>query len=307
MSDFYYNIFERRQYEIMILDFCDAVEEFKEWLRLRKLSEETVRGYGMDVLQYYEWRATSWNAPINVIELAPSDFEGYVAHLLHERNCQPRSVNRKLNGLSTFFECMIRKEYISKNPIIRLHRLKVIEQERVYLVAEEVEQILEAITHPVVNYFLKTMAFTGMRVSECRNLQLEHINFNEGYVLVVNGKGGKSRRIPLNEELAESLQYYNTTIRDADSPYFFALKRTGKVSAQYVNRLLREATERAGIKKHVTSHILRHSFASYLIKKGVHVAVIQKLLGHASLRTTSTYLHVDDTELVDAIGQVTYE
>lgn len=291
----------------MIVDFREAVEEFKEWLRLRKLSEETVRGYCMDVLQYYEWRASSWNAPIDVVALAPADFEGYVAHLLHDRACQPRSVNRKLNGLSTFFECLIRKEYITKNPITRLHRLKVIEQERVYLIAEEVEQILEAVKHPVVSCFLKTMAFTGMRVSECRNLQTAHINFQEGYIMVVNGKGGKSRRIPLNKELAVTLRHYQATVRQAESPYFFALKSTGQVSAQYVNRLLREATKRAGITKHVTSHILRHSFASYLIKKGVHVAVIQKLLGHASLRTTSTYLHVDDTELVEAVGQITYE
>lgn len=291
----------------MIMDYYEAEREFKEWLRLRKLSEETVRGYCMDVWQYYEWRATSWNAPINMLALAPTDFEGYVAHLLHDRACQPRSVNRKLNGLSTFFECLVRKEYIVKNPITRLHRLKVVEQERVYLLAEEVEQILDAVTHPVIACFLKTMAFTGMRVSECRNLQMTHINFKEKVLTVVNGKGGKSRRIPLNDELIEALQHYQVHVRDADSPYFFALTRTGKVSAQYVNRLLREATARAGITKHVTSHILRHSFASYLIKKGVHVAVIQKLLGHASLRTTSTYLHVDDTELVAAVDQVTYE
>lgn len=142
----------------MIVDYYEAEREFKEWLRLRKLSEETVRGYCMDVWQYYEWRATSWNAPINMLALAPTDFEGYVAHLLHDRACQPRSVNRKLNGLSTFFECLVRKEYIVKNPITRLHRLKVVEQERVYLLAEEVEQILDAVTHPVIACFLSNMS-----------------------------------------------------------------------------------------------------------------------------------------------------
>ncbi len=289
----------------MVIEFTGAIKEFKEWLQTRGLSEETVRGYCIDVRQYYEWRASSWNAPVDPSKIVLKDFDGYVAYLLRERACQPSSVNRKLNGLSTFFECLIQKEYRMTNPLLRLHRLKVVEQERVYLLAEEVERILDAVEHPVIHYFLKVMAFTGMRVSECRNLKMWHINFEELAITVVNGKGGKSRRIPLNEELSKELLHYIENVRDArESDYFFALKRTGKVSPQYVNRILREATERAGVLKHVTSHILRHSFASYLIKKGTHVAVIQKLLGHANLRTTSTYLHVDDTDLVVALERL---
>lgn len=288
-----------------MIEFTAAIPEFKEWLQTRKLSDETVRGYCIDVRQFYEWRASRWNAPVDAGRLELVDFDGYVNYLLHDRACQPNSVNRKLNSLSTFFECLIQKEYRTTNPMLRVHRLKVVEQERIYLSAEEVERILSAVEHPVIHYFLKMMAFTGMRVSECRNLQMSHVDFESLAITIINGKGGKSRRIPLNEELKKELLYYIQNVRDAEnSTHFFALKRTGKVSPQYVNKILREAAKRIGIHKHVTSHILRHSFASYLIKKGTHVAVIQKLLGHANLRTTSTYLHVDDTELVVALERL---
>lgn len=289
----------------MVVEFTKAMGEFKEWLRMRGLSRETIRGYCIDLRQYYEWRANSWNAPIDAARLKVADFDGYIAYLLDKRLCQPQSVNRKLNALSTFFTYLVQKEYRTTNPMLRIHRLKIVEQERVYLTAHEVDSILEEVKHPVIYYFLKTMAFTGVRVTECCNLKLSHINFKEKTLQVVNGKGGKSRTIPLNEELSQELQHYKQFVRNAEgSSRFFALKKTGQVSAQYVNRILQEAASCAGVTKHVTSHILRHSFASYLIKKGVHVAVIQKLLGHANLRTTSTYLHVDDTELVSALEKL---
>lgn len=292
---------------VKVLCFSDALELFEEWLVLRQLSSETVRVYLIDVRQFYVWRSRLWNAPVNVCALESRHFDGYVSFLLDERACQPRSVNRKLNALSTFFQCLMLKEWMSHNPMTRVSRLKVVEEERVYLTGEEVERLLEAVDHPIVYYFLRTMALTGMRVSECVNLQVHHVDFERRSLLVENGKGGKSRRIPLNDELFDDLSYYVAHVRpDVRTSNMFAYERTGQVSSQSINAHLKEAAKRARIDKHVTSHMLRHSFASYLITKGVHVAVIQKLLGHTNLRTTSTYLHVDQSELVEAIQQVDY-
>lgn len=291
-----------------VLCYREAIEIFEEWLQLRQLSPETVRGYGIDVRQFYEWRSKKWNAPINVCALESRHFEGYIAYLMEERACQPRSVNRKLNALSTFFECLILKDWMTHNPMEKVTRLKVVEDERTYLTAEEVDRLLRHVDHPVVYYFLRTMAFTGMRVSECMYLKLEHLDLEKQSLLVYQGKGGKSRRIPLNDEITEDLHYYLNYVRPlVSTPYVFAFRRTGQVSRQSINNHLKRAKERAGIDKDVTSHMLRHSFASYLITKGVHVAIIQKLLGHANLRTTSTYLHVDQQDLIDAIQQVDYE
>lgn len=152
-----------------------------------------------------------------------------------------------------------------------------------------------------------TMVYTGLRVNECIHLTLQDVDFEGNNIQVINGKGGKNRTVPMNQQLKQQLQTYLAEHRpQTDSLFFFTLKKSGTVSAQYVNRTLKGACEKAGIEKHVTSHILRHSFASYLVKKDTHVAVIQRLLGHASVKTTSVYLHVHQEDLQVAVNQIDF-
>lgn len=284
-----------------------AIPEFEEWLAIRGLSDETLRGYHMDIHQFSKWITSTSNGPVLIDEITVKQLEGFARYLSNERGCQPRSVNRKINALSTFFQCMKKKKYILENPLEDFERMKVPDTERTYLNKAEVEAIIQAIQHSVIHYFVMTMAYTGLRVNECIHLTLNDVNFEEGYIQVINGKGGKNRTVPMNQQLKEQLQTYLAEHRpQTDSLFFFALKKTGTVSAQYVNRTLKAAYEKAGIEKHVTSHILRHSFASYLVKKDTHVAVIQRLLGHASVKTTSVYLHVHQEDLQAAVNQIDF-
>lgn len=284
-----------------------AISEFQEWLSLRGMSGETLRGYDVDINQFSRWISAKSNSPVIIDEISVTYIEDFVSYLVNVRGCQPRTVNRKINALSTFFQCMKKKKFISENPMEDFERMKVADSERVYLSKEEVETIIGAIKHPVLHYFTMTMAYTGLRVRECNHLTLNDVNFEEGYIQVNNGKGGKNRTLPLSKHLREQLSDYLEHHRpQTDSLYFFALKRTGTVSPQYVNRMLKEACEETGMKKHVTSHILRHSFASYLVKNDTHVAVIQRLLGHASVKTTSVYLHVNQDDLQAAVDQIDF-
>lgn len=284
-----------------------AIPEFQEWLSIRGMSDETLRGYDVDVHQFSRWISAKSNSPVLIDEISVKHIEQFVSYLTNERGCKPRTVNRKINALSTFFQCMKKKKFIMENPIEDFERMKVPDSERVYLRKEEVEAIIQAIDHPVLYYFAMTMAYTGLRVNECIHLTMNDVDFEEGYIQVINGKGGKNRTLPFNTHLKEELSHYLNEHRpQTDSLFFFALKKTGTVSGQYVNRILKEAYERAGIEKHVTSHILRHSFASYLVKKDTHVAVIQRLLGHASVKTTSVYLHVHQEDLQSAVDQIDF-
>lgn len=284
-----------------------AMPEFQEWLKIRGLSQETLRGYHVDLRQFSKWITAASNGPVFIDEITVKQLEKFVAYLTYERGCQPRSVNRKINSLSIFFHCMKQKKFIEENPLNAIDRVKVPESERTYLNKNEVEAIIQAIDHPVLHYFSMTMAYTGLRVNECIHLTLSDVNFEENYIQVINGKGGKNRTIPLNVQLKEQLIDYLKNHRPkTESLFFFALKRSGTVSAQYVNQTLKVACQKAGIEKHVTSHILRHSFASYLVKKDTHVAVIQRLLGHASLKTTSVYLHVNQDDLQHAVNQIDF-
>ncbi|NRD77315.1 tyrosine-type recombinase/integrase [Bacillus sp. BRMEA1] len=284
-----------------------AIVEFKEWIANRGLSKETLRGYDMDTRQFSRWLTAKANSPVILDEITLPHIEDFVSYLINEKEIKPSSVNRKINALSTFFQCMKKKKYITDNPMEDFQRMKVPESERIYLSKEEVEAIIQAIDHPVIHYFAMTMAYSGLRINECIHLTLNDVNFEDNLIQVINGKGGKNRTIPMNKHLKIQLEkYLNCHRPDTDSLFFFALKKTGTVSTQYVNRELKEACEKAGIKKHVTSHILRHSFASYLVKKDTHVAVIQRLLGHASVKTTSVYLHVQQDDLQAAVNQIDF-
>lgn len=284
-----------------------AIPEFQEWLSIRGMSRETVRGYHVDINQFSKWVSAKSNSPVLIDEISVQRIEEFVSYLTNERDCKPATINRKINALSTFFQCMKKKKFIMDNPLEDFQRVKVPDSERVYLSREEVESIIQAIDHPVLHHFAMTMAYTGLRVKECIHLTMKDVNFEEGYIQVINGKGGKNRTLPLSKHLKEHLEQYLKNHRpQTDSLYFFALKKTGTVSGQYVNRTLKDACEKAGITKHVTSHILRHSFASYLVKKDTHVAVIQRLLGHASVKTTSVYLHVHQDDLQAAVDQIDF-
>lgn len=296
-----------RQVETENLLLNQAIPVFEEWLSMRGMSGETMRGYLVDINQFNRWMTSKSNSPVFVDKITARHVEEFVSYLTNERGCKPRTVNRKINALSTFFQCMKKKKILSENPLEDFERVKVPDSERIYLSREEVEAIIQAIDHPVLHYFAMTMAYTGLRVSECINLTLHDVNLEDGYIQVINGKGGKNRTVPMSDRLKSKLQEYLKFHRPkTDSLFFFALKKTGTVSDQYVNRVLKEACKKAGITKHVTSHILRHSFASYLVKKDTHVAVIQRLLGHASVKTTSVYLHVHPNDLKEAVNQIDF-
>jgi site-specific recombinase XerD len=296
-----------RQMETTSLLLNQAIPVFEEWLSMRGMSSETMRGYLVDINQFNRWMTSKSNSPVLVKAITVRHVEEFVSDLTNERGCKPRTVNRKINALSTFFQCMKKKRILSENPLEDFERVKVPDSERIYLSREEVEAIIQAIDHPVLHYFAMTMAYTGLRVNECINLTLHDVNLEDGYIQVINGKGGKNRTVPMSDRLKSQLQTYLKFHRPkTDSLFFFALKKTGTVSDQYVNRVLKEACKKAGITKHVTSHILRHSFASYLVKKDTHVAVIQRLLGHASVKTTSVYLHVHPNDLKEAVNQIDF-
>ncbi|MFD0050311.1 tyrosine-type recombinase/integrase [Actinomycetes bacterium NPDC127524] len=284
-----------------------AIPLFMEWIKVKGMREETLRGYKMDVNQFQKWVSAKSNGSVFVDELQLSDVEGFVSYLSNERECKPRTINRKINALSTFFRFLKKKKLVAENPLEDFERVKVPQLERIYLDRDEIEALIKGIKHPVIRYFAMMMAHTGIRVNECIQLTLKEVDLKEGYIQVINGKGGKNRRIPMNEQLIHHMKQYLKMYRpDTDSLLFFALKKTGTVSQQYVNHLLKEACKAVGIEKHITSHILRHSFASYLVKKDTHVAIIQRLLGHADVRTTSVYMHVHQDDLQEAVNQIDF-
>lgn len=144
-----------------------------------------------------------------------------------------------------------------------------------------------------------------MRISECTKLKLKYVDFKNEVIHIIAGKGNKDRDIPMSSKLIKLLiDYIKNKRLDVNSEFLFCTKRTGKLSPQYVNRQINEAVKRLGWDKHVSAHIIRHSFASRLVLKNVNIVKIQKLLGHSDLRVTSIYTHTSAKELKDAVDKI---
>ncbi|MEK4712057.1 tyrosine-type recombinase/integrase [Sporosarcina sp. FSL K6-5500] len=288
-----------------LLTTCN--EELEQHLIQKEMSPETIRSYKghNDMVIYYF--NTKNNCPTFVDDLSTEDLEGYLHHLKHEKGYKPASLNVVLNAVRRLYQYAIRKKYVLANPTADIAQAKVQREERPFLNAAEINELLKAIDHKLIRLLVRTLAYTGLRISECIDLTLKDVDFEQKVIRVINGKGGKNRSIPLSEELAVDLKAYVDNQRPkVASENFFALKKTGTISDQYVNRELKVAVKKLGWTKHVTCHTLRHSFASILVKNNANIPTVAKLLGHADYRTvTSIYIHVETDDLADAVNQIT--
>lgn len=148
---------------------------------------------------------------------------------------------------------------------------------------------------------LQTLYYTGMRIGELTELEVGDVDFESNVIHIRNGKGDKERTVPLHKELKKVLlEYVNNWRLNVVSDYLFCTK-TGRISQVYVSSELRKTLMLAGINKAITPHTYRHTFASRLIKKGVGVVQVQKLLGHESLLTTGIYTHSTIEDLSQAV------
>lgn len=282
----------------------DAVDGFIESLKLRTESSETVRGYSNmlnnDFIPYVEER---FNGLVYVDEITITDLEDYLRYRKDARGDANVSVNRNLYILRSFYKHMIARDIVIKNLAENIHPLQVKRKERDTLTLEEIDQLLAAIDHDLIRLAIKTLSLTGLRVSELCNIQLTDIDLGKQVIHVIDGKGGKDRKVPISDSLVEDLTVYLEEDRpDVDSENFFALERSGSLSPQYINKVLKETIDKLGWGKEITAHSFRRSFATNLVRKGANVKDVGALLGHEDLRTTSQYLYSNEQELSDAVG-----
>ncbi|MBG9787688.1 site-specific tyrosine recombinase/integron integrase [Brevibacillus laterosporus] len=281
----------------------NTVEVFLEYMSSIGRSEETISGYGKDLVHFTRFLENKYNCESYMEEVTVTDIEEYLHYLKEERGYAPASRLRNLHTLRSFFAYAYKKELVVRNIALSVEKIKVQQKERTYLTEGEVERLVHAIDHPLIRLVVIVLYMTGLRISECLNLTVDDVNLEDKVIHVVAGKGNKDRLIPISLRLLPLLQEYVEEKRPTTaSPLFFCTKKTGMLSPVYVNKEITEAVRRLGWKKKVTAHILRHSFASQLVKNDVNLVQIQKLLGHSSLNVTSIYTHTNLDQLSDAIN-----
>jgi site-specific recombinase XerD len=280
-----------------------ACLQFVEALKDKGKSPGTIKEYQKDLKMFLEYLPEKGDCLVKVIK--GSHLASYLVTLVNERKYKASSRNRQMNTLRSFFKFCKKAGIIKENPAEYLERLGEDRVERVFLSSKEVDVLIKAIDHPLIKLVILTLFFTGARISECLNLQVDDVDFERKLLFIRNGKGNKARQIPLHQELERVLKQYIDGWRvSSNSNKLFLTERSGKLSGVYVNSILKETANKLRWNKNITCHVLRHSFASALVQKNVHIVTVKELLGHVSLRTTSGYAHIQKESVEEAISKL---
>jgi len=225
---------------------------------------------------------------------------------LRKKNLSTKTIVRNLVGIRTFFRFLVQEGILETNPVEDLESPKVAKTLPEILTLKEIEQILEQpnLQTPLGmrdRAILEMLYATGMRVSELTHLPTHQVNLEGGYVLLY-GKGSKERVVPLGSEAIKWVTLYlkescGILAKGKESPFLF-INRSGKgMSRQGLWKNLNNYARRAGLRKRITPHLLRHSFASHLLERGADLRSIQMMLGHVDISSTQIYTHVTGERL----------
>lgn len=268
--------------------YSGALARFRERLMTDKKSRYTVRQYVFIVKKFLEW------AEKKPGELGIDDLESYRRYLSIERNYSKNSLYITTIALRTFFRFLGLRDAEGLRPPRRSSPIPE------YLTEHEVSSILDAARGDARDLaILMTLCYSGLRVGELCSLDIDDVDFSEGVINVRSGKGDKGRIAILDERALETIRAYLDG-RSSISRALFLSIRDRRITERRVQKLVKKYATAAGINKPVTPHVLRHTFATALLRRGADIRIIQQLLGHASVATTQIYTHVDDRALREA-------
>jgi site-specific recombinase XerD len=277
--------------------WADALAAFDDWQRTRAMGEKTRRAYGVDLAQLGEWAAGRGLEPT---ALSHRELRRFAA-VLGERGAAKSTVARKLAAIRTFYRHLVERGQIEANPADLVSSPKKDAYLPQVLKPAEVVELLERIpgTTPLDlrDRAMFELAYAaGLRAEEIVNLDTTSADADAEQVRV-EGKGGRTRFVPVGEHAWRSLDRYLTRGRPAleagETRALFLSKSGRRLSTSDVRRRLKLQARRAGI----SPHTLRHSFATHLLEGGADLRAIQELLGHASISTTQTYTRVESRRL----------
>ncbi len=281
-----------------------SVDRFLVYISVeRGLSRNTVSAYSSDLLRFVDYLSS------NGIERPHEISEAHILSFLEElqkSGVSTRSSVRYLSSLRSFFKFMVRFGRLDSNPMELMESPRFLSRLPGYLTTKEVTDLLSA---PNVEKsgglrdraMLETLYASGLRVSELIGLKISDLNLDTGY-LITCGKGEKERIVPLGDSAISWLEKYledvRTILDKGSGEGFIFLNRSGKsLSRQYFWKVIKNYAKKAGIKKEISPHTIRHSFATHLLAGGADLRSVQAMLGHEDVTTTEIYTHVEKERL----------
>ena len=273
---------------------------FKQHLMLEKaLSANTLAAYVHDVEKLFGY--------LYAVEIDPrdaklEDLETFLASL-HDEEIGPRSQARMLSGIRSFYQFLVLDGHITADPTLLLESPKIGMKLPGVLSIEEIDMLINAIDLSKREgqrnrAIIETLYSCGLRVSEACNLKLSDLYLSEGFIKV-EGKGSKQRLVPISDRaIAEIMDYMadraEIDIKPGHEDYLFVSAHLKKRMSRFTMfHIIKELAEQTGLKKNISPHTFRHSFATHLLEGGANLRVIQSMLGHEDIGTTEIYTHID--------------
>jgi len=275
---------------------------FKAWLQLEKsLSDHSVEAYLRDIDKFTQFAEIHPTASA-LDQIGLSDLQAFLKWI-GGLGMTTSSQSRIISGIRSFFKYCLQENLIQKDPTLLLEAPKLRRQLPDFLSVEEINRIIQAIdlSRPEGERnraILETMYSCGLRVSELVNLRLSSIYPDLGFIKVI-GKGDKERLVPIGNTALKFIGIYRTQVRihlvvqKGSEDILFLNRRGGGLTRQMIFILLKDLVRDAGIKKTVSPHTFRHSFATHLVEGGADLRAVQEMLGHESITTTEIYTHLD--------------
>ena len=287
------------------MQWKDALYDYQMYLKLEKrVSANTIEGYLRDIQKL-----------INYSEKQPLDYtQDDLTAFIHEfaaSDYSVRSQARVISGLKSFFGYLQLEDFREDNPTSLLETPKIGMKLPDVLSEKEIDKMIEVIdlSKPEGQRnraIIEVLYGCGLRVSELINLKISDLFFDDGFIRVI-GKGNKQRLVPISDYTIKYINLYKETIRNhlviqTGFEDFLFLNRRGKnLTRVMIFTIVKELSNIAGVKKTISPHTFRHSFATHLLKNGADLRAIQLMLGHESITTTEIYTHVDQEYIRDAI------
>lgn len=284
------------------MDWHSSVQGFKNYLKLEKsLAANSVEAYLRDVDKLWVY-SEQCNPKLNPESVKLHDIEDFLGWL-QQFHLEDRTQARIITGIKAFYKYLILEDIIQDNPAELIDAPKIKQKIPDVLNIDDVERIIQAVDLSVPHghrnkAILETLYSCGLRVSELCNLLISNVHEDSGFIKVI-GKGDKERLVPIGEQALHEINLYKEHFRKqlpqvrGHEDYLFLNRFGKKISRISVFEIVKQNTAIAGIRKEVSPHTFRHSFATHLIEGGASLRAVQEMLGHESITTTEIYTHLD--------------
>jgi integrase/recombinase XerD len=285
-----------------------AIKSFSAYLRLeRGLSQNTAMSYSSDLNKLRLWAEQADRKPLT---LSVDEIREYLG-FLHESGIGARSQARILSALRSFYKYLLLEDLTQVDPTELIDSPQIAQKLPDVLTEDDINAMIGAIdlSKPQGERnraMLEMLYGCGLRVTELVTMQISNLRFEEGYV-IVTGKGNKQRIVPINKTAIKYCNIYRQQVRVMQAPKkgfedtLFLNQRGKQLTRVMIFTIIKNLAENAGIKKKVSPHTFRHSFATHMVNRGANLRVVQEMLGHESITTTEIYTHLNDTKLRETV------